>query len=90
MSEKYNEFIVRIKDKLGIDLGLYKEAQMKRRITSLRDKRRFKTFADYYQAINEDDELLDEFVDRMTINVSEVYRNPKRWDVLQQMVLPSC
>lgn len=88
MPEKYNEFIVRIKDKLGIDLALYKEAQMKRRITSLRDKRGFKTFADYYKAINKDEELLEEFVDRMTINVSEFYRNPKRWDVLQQKVLP--
>ncbi len=26
---------------------------------------------------------MNEFLDRMTINVSEFYRNGKRWDVLQ-------
>ena len=27
--------------------------------------------------------FMNEFLDRMTINVSEFYRNAKRWDVLQ-------
>ena len=44
MSEQYTEFIALIKKKLGIDLSLYKEAQMKRRIISLRSKRGFKDF----------------------------------------------
>lgn len=88
MAENYNDFIIQIKTKLNIDLGLYKEAQMKRRITSLRDKRGFKTFSEYYQALNGDADLLEEFVDRMTINVSEFYRNPKRWEVLQDKIFP--
>ena len=37
----YEEFIVNIKRKTGIDLALYKEAQMKRRLTSLYEKRGF-------------------------------------------------
>lgn len=88
MAENYTGFISQIKKKLGIDLSLYKEAQMKRRITSLRDKRGFKTFSLYFQALNRDDDLLEEFVDRMTINVSEFYRNPKRWEVLKDSVFP--
>ena len=88
MADNYHEFISLIKNKLGIDLNLYKEAQMRRRITSLRDKRGFNNFTAYYQVLERDDGLLEEFVDRMTINVSEFYRNPKRWDVLENKVFP--
>lgn len=35
----YEQFIEGIKRKTGIDLALYKEAQMKRRLTSLYEKR---------------------------------------------------
>ncbi|WP_100010797.1 CheR family methyltransferase [Lentibacillus sediminis] len=88
MAEEYGGFVERIYLTLGIDLRLYKEAQMKRRITSLRDKRGFSDFDSYYQALLAEKGLLDEFIDRLTINVSEFYRNPKRWDVLQHKILP--
>lgn len=89
MSEQYNDFIDRIKGKLGIDLSLYKEAQMKRRIISLRNKRGFTDFMAYYKALSSDSVLLEEFTDRITINVSEFYRNPQRWDVLKTKVIPN-
>src|SRR5699024_388899 len=88
MVEEYMEFTKKIKQKLGIDLNLYKQAQMKRRLTSLRDKHGFKDFHTYYQKLNEDNMLLKEFTERITINVSEFYRNPKRWDVLKSRVFP--
>lgn len=88
MEEEYIDFISRIKLKLGIDLNLYKEAQMKRRITTLRNKRGFSNFTSYYKALNTEEILLKEFIDRLTINVSEFYRNPKRWDMLQSEILP--
>ncbi|MGE5703475.1 MAG: CheR family methyltransferase [Clostridia bacterium] len=81
-------FIASVKQKTGIDLALYKEAQMKRRLTSLRQKRGFQTFATYFEAIAKDKDLFYEFLDRMTINVSEFFRNPSRWDVLEKKILP--
>ncbi|WP_163969856.1 CheR family methyltransferase [Oceanobacillus halotolerans] len=88
MSEEYKQFINRIYQKLGIDLKLYKEAQMKRRLTSLRNKRGYTNFHDYFKALEKDNQLLAEFMDRITINVSEFYRNPKRWEVLQTVTFP--
>lgn len=85
----YKQFTVQIKQKLGIDLSLYKEAQMKRRLTSLRERRGYENFADYFQALAKDKTLLQEFLDRMTINVSEFYRNPKRWEVLEKKIIPN-
>lgn len=88
MGNEYYSFIDRIYRKLGINLHLYKENQMKRRLTSLRDKRGFTSFQSYYEALQNDEQLLDEFIDRLTINVTEFYRNPKRWDVLENVVFP--
>lgn len=84
----YAVFIGNIKKKTGIDLSLYKEAQMKRRLTSLYEKRGYRNFIEYYEAIHNDKELLEEFLDRMTINVSEFYRNAQRWDVLEEKIFP--
>lgn len=88
MAQDYEKFIAKIKGKLGIDLNLYKEAQMKRRITSLRDKKGFNDFLSYFSALEKNKELMDEFTKRLTINVSEFYRNAKRWDVLQEKIIP--
>ena len=84
----YEQFVAGIKRKTGIDLALYKEAQMKRRLTSLYEKKGFKNFVDFLSALEKDRDLMNEFLDRMTINVSEFYRNGTRWAVLQNKILP--
>ncbi|MFD1777327.1 CheR family methyltransferase [Fredinandcohnia salidurans] len=88
MNTDYITFIQQIKRKTGIDLRLYKEAQMLRRLTSLYEKRGFVSFVDYYKGLEKDNELFHEFLDRMTINVSEFYRNAKRWEILEKKILP--
>lgn len=88
MPEEYQEFISLVKKRTGIDLALYKEAQMKRRLTALKDKRGYKDFITYFKAISTEKQLLQEFLDRVTINVSEFYRNYKRWEVLEKQILP--
>jgi chemotaxis protein methyltransferase CheR len=84
----YLIFIEKVKRKIGLDLSLYKEAQMKRRLTSLREKRGFTDFQGYFEQIDRDKELLAEFLDRITINVSEFFRNPNRWEYLDMELIP--
>jgi chemotaxis protein methyltransferase CheR len=88
MVNDYSDFIQGIKRRTGIDLSLYKEAQMKRRLTALYEKKGYTSFHDYYMTISTDEGQMAEFLDRMTINVSEFYRNYKRWDVLETQILP--
>lgn len=88
MVQDYQQFILNVKQKTGIDLSLYKEAQMKRRLESLRNKRGCNDFNSFYQAMISNEEIFNEFLDRMTINVSEFYRNVKRWEVLEEKILP--
>jgi chemotaxis protein methyltransferase CheR len=81
-------FVARIKQVTDIDLSQYKEAQMKRRLTTLRQRHGFETFMSYMNAIEKDGKLLNEFLDRMTINVSEFWRNPNRWEAVEKRFLP--
>lgn len=89
MADGYLSFVKHVNSKFGIDLRLYKEGQMRRRLTSLRNNRNYSDFNTYFKAIERDENLRNEFMDRITINVSEFYRNPKRWDVLRDKVLPT-
>lgn len=88
MSSDYQQFIGQVKTKTGIDLALYKEAQMKRRLTSLYEKKGYNSFEEFFQVIKNDQKMMNEFLDRITINVSEFYRNYKRWEVLEKNILP--
>ncbi|UOQ85879.1 CheR family methyltransferase [Gracilibacillus salinarum] len=85
----YQAFTSQVYKKTGLDLSLYKEAQMKRRLTSLRNKLGFHSFHDFFQVINTDQQVMNEFLDKVTINVSEFFRNPSRWEVLEKQIFPA-
>lgn len=87
-SVDYQDFTKKIYRKTGIDLSLYKETQMKRRLTSFYQKHGLRSFAELYLAIADDRKLYADFLDRITINVSEFFRNRKRWEFLQNHILP--
>ena len=72
----------------GIDLNAYKERQMKRRIDTLIAKHKIVGYDKYVQALKTDKALFEEFVNYITINVSEFYRNPDQWKVLDEQIFP--
>ncbi|MDR5658366.1 protein-glutamate O-methyltransferase CheR [Serpentinicella sp. ANB-PHB4] len=84
----YNTFKEKIHKKTGIDLSCYKERQMKRRIESLMQRNEYTSYDLYFNALNTDPALLDEFINYLTINVSEFYRNPQQWEVLENEIIP--
>ena len=71
-----------------IDLNAYKEKQMKRRIDTLIAKHKITGYDKYVCALKNDKELFDEFVGYITINVSEFYRNPEQWKILETEIIP--
>ena len=71
-----------------IDLNAYKERQMKRRIDTLIDKHGIKGYDKYVQALKNDKALFEEFVNYITINVSEFYRNPEQWKIMDEQIFP--
>jgi len=86
--EGYEVFKDKIYKKTGINLNSYKERQMKRRIESLITRNKFTSYDSYFNAISQDLKLLDEFINYLTINVSEFYRNYQQWEILENTIIP--
>ncbi len=84
----YEQFKEQVLALTKINLHMYKEKQMKRRIDSLIAKHKIDGYKSYVDAIKNDVKLFDEFVNYLTINVSEFWRNPDQWKILEEMVLP--
>lgn len=72
----------------SIDLNAYKEQQMKRRIDTLISRRKIAGYEEFVKALKADKELFEEFVSYLTINVSEFYRNPDQWELMDKQFIP--
>lgn len=86
--EGYEKFKEQVFKLIGLDLTLYKERQMKRRIESLAKRNGANTFDAYYAILTKNKTAFDEFINYLTINVSEFFRNPQQWDILRDEVIP--
>jgi len=84
----YESFKKEILSLTQIDLSSYKEKQMKRRIDSLLSKNGFNDYKSYLNALKVNNVLYNEFINFITINVSEFYRNPEQWFKLKEIILP--
>ena len=72
----------------GINLSCYKESQMKRRIDNLISKNRIEGYDKYVFCLRTDRRMFEEFVNHITINVSEFYRDIDQWKVMEEKAIP--
>ncbi len=84
----YEGFKKNILGLTGIDLNSYKERQMKRRINTLGEKFGFHDYDSFYKDLKVNLEHRKQFMNYLTINVSEFYRNPAQWEILESKVIP--
>jgi len=84
----YEDFKVAVLRLSGIDLNAYKERQMKRRIDALINKHGSSHYGEYISMIKQDKQKYDDFINYLTINVSEFYRNPTQWVTLEKEIFP--
>ena len=78
----------KLKMKTEIDLDLYKEAQMKRRIGNLVTRNSFDSFTGYFDHVVKDKDDFAAFIEYLTINVSEFFRTPDKFSKLETDVIP--
>lgn len=88
MGKDYEWFKQEVFKLSNIDLNAYKERQMKRRIDSLISKHGFAGYEPYVVALKANKERYEEFINYLTINVSEFFRNTAQWDTLEKEVFP--
>lgn len=87
----FNEFHKWVHRELGINLTAYKPEQLNRRITSLMGRIGVKSLDEYTVLIKTNEEQRQKFLDYITINVTEFFRNPELFkelsDILEKEVL---
>jgi chemotaxis protein methyltransferase CheR len=87
-AEEYAGFCTGVRRLCGIDLSQYKRAQMERRIRTFAERRGATKLAEYLGVLTSSKAELEAFLDRVTINVSQLWRNPEQWELLRTKVLP--
>ena len=88
VADDYEPFCLAFRRLCGIDLLQYKRGQMERRIRSFVAGRDVDGLLAYAVLLEADAAELERFLDRLTINVSQLWRNPEQWEVLEQAILP--
>jgi chemotaxis protein methyltransferase CheR len=84
----YPEFKKQVAILCGVDLSHYKSQQMDRRINSFMGLWGVGNYDEYLALLKRDPKILKEFINKLTINVSEFFRNPERFEELERQVLP--
>lgn len=74
--------------KTGIDLQLYKEQQMRRRINNLIQKTEFKSYTTFFADVVRNKQKFADFIEYLTINVSEFFRNPDKFGMVESEIIP--
>lgn len=72
----------------GYDFTCYAKASMKRRINRLFLLDKFPSFAEFRYRLRSDRGYLARFVEEVTVNVTEMFRDPHFWKTLRTEVLP--
>jgi chemotaxis protein methyltransferase CheR len=85
---EYERVKASIKSLLGIDLSYYKDEQMRRRLDSWLVRSNKSSWEEYFAWVRRDEQERQRLRDYLTINVSEFFRDPERWQLLRAHVLP--
>ena len=85
--EQFERLKVRLERLLGLDLDAYRQAQMRRRITTHVTRQKVE-IDDYIADLGENREQLADLRDMITIDVTEFFRDQAQWQQLRSAVLP--
>jgi chemotaxis protein methyltransferase CheR len=75
-------------DTYGYDFTEYSKASLKRRVNRLFALDKFPSFAEFRYRVKNDEQYLKRFVEEITVNVTEMFRDPSFYQLLRNEVLP--
>jgi chemotaxis protein methyltransferase CheR len=85
--DDYVGFCEGLRQICGIDLSQYKRPQMERRLRSYWTRLGVTKLTDALPLLRKDAAQLDDLLDRVTINVSQLWRHPEQWTRLHDGLL---
>jgi chemotaxis protein methyltransferase CheR len=84
----YRQIKTRVQSLMGINLDPYKDEQMRRRLDSWLARSAAPDWDTYFFRIKDNAAEMERFRDYLTINVTEFFRDPERWNYVRQNILP--
>lgn len=78
-----------IKDKYDYDFKDYAMSSFKRRIKRVLDLYKFKNVDKLISVLENNADFFDEFVSEITVNVTEMFRDPTFWKILKEQIIPN-
>lgn len=85
---EWDTFYASFKKLSGLDLHKYKANQLQRRVWTMVESKSFKDLPEFTEWLKQAEDNIVWFLDRLAINVSEMFRNPAKWEELRTIVLP--
>jgi chemotaxis protein methyltransferase CheR len=86
--EELDQLVNELTETYGYDFTNYARASLKRRVNRLLVIDRFPSFAELFYRIKTDAGYLQHIVQELTVNVSEMFRDPALFRALREKVLP--
>ncbi|ACX53099.1 MCP methyltransferase, CheR-type [Ammonifex degensii KC4] len=81
-------FREKVREQLGFDLGSYKENQLRRRLEAFMLRQGIPSYEEYLERLKRDPRSFQELVAYLTISVTEFFRDPHLFKLLEDKVLP--
>lgn len=89
MSGTWEWFIEKFEQMSYIDLTAYKRPQMERRINSFMRTVNAGDYTEFVKLLHNDKQIYRRFLEHITINVSEFFRNRNHWEILEKDIIPA-
>ncbi len=78
-----------VKEKYDYDFKEYAMSSFKRRIKRILDLYKFKDVDELITALDTREEFFEEFISEITVNVTEMFRDPTFWKALKEHIIPN-
>lgn len=78
-----------VKDKYDFEFKDYAMSSFRRRIKRIIDLYKFKTVDKLIEVLQSNPEFFEEFISEITVNVTEMFRDPTFWKVLKEQIIPN-
>jgi chemotaxis protein methyltransferase CheR len=86
---QWASFYRNLKTASGLDLNAYKQDQLQRRILSMIESKGLDTLESFWGYLKQGEDHMKWFLDKLAINVSELFRNTEKWTELREKIIPS-
>lgn len=78
-----------IRDRYGYDFTNYAMSSFKRRVLRIVELYKFSSMEALIRKISEDKPFFEEFISEITVNVTEMFRDPPFWRELRDKIIPN-